>query len=65
VKARLDMSKVGATVQCPNHSCNARRTLSGQITRLSVETEQGVWGEVDAANWFVYPPEESPRQQGS
>ena len=56
VKAGLDMGKASATVQCPDPSCNTKRTLPGHITRLSVETERGMWREVDVVNWLVYPP---------
>jgi hypothetical protein len=58
VKAGLDMTRPNVTVQCPNPSCNAKRTLPGQITRLSVETEQGVWRSVDVKS-LIDPPQES------
>jgi hypothetical protein len=54
VKAVLDMSRTSVTVQCPNTSCTAQRTVPGQITRLSVETEQHVWRAVDL-DWLIYP----------
>jgi hypothetical protein len=47
VKARLDMSKPGVPVQCPNSPCKVTRTPPGQITHLSVETDLGVWRDVD------------------
>src|SRR5262249_31286356 len=40
VKAALDMSRTSVTVQWPNTACNAKRTIPGQITAWSVETEQ-------------------------
>ena len=58
VKAVLDLNKAGATVECADPSCRSRRTLPGQITRLSVETERDVWRVVDV-NWLVYPPEKT------
>jgi hypothetical protein len=58
VKAGLDMTRPNVTVQCPNSSCDAKHILPGQITRLSVETELGVWRSVDV-NSLIYPPEKS------
>ena len=58
VKAGLDMTRPNTTVQCPNPSCNAKHILPGQITRLLVETELGVWRSVDV-NSLIYPPEKS------
>jgi hypothetical protein len=55
VKAGLDMTQPNVTVQCPNPSCNVKRTLPGQITRLSVETGLGVWRVVDV-NSVIDPP---------
>jgi len=51
VRAVLDMSKVSATVRCPNHACTVGRTLPGQITELTVETAPGVW--MDATEHFM------------
>jgi hypothetical protein len=47
VKGRLDMSKAGVTIRCPNSPCKVTRSLLGQIEHLSVETERGVWRRVD------------------
>jgi hypothetical protein len=47
VWAVLDMTKVSATVQCPNPSCKVTRTLPGRITELSMETAPGAWIWVD------------------
>jgi hypothetical protein len=55
VKAILDMSKAGMTVQCATPSCKASRALPGEITRLWTETEQRAWDEVDV-NFLIYPP---------
>jgi hypothetical protein len=43
VRAVLDMTKVSATVRCPNPPCRVTRTLPGQITELTVETAPGLW----------------------
>jgi hypothetical protein len=58
VKGILDMDKAGAVVECRNPSCKARRTLPGQVTSLSVETDQYVWRGVDL-NWLAYPDQQN------
>jgi hypothetical protein len=58
VRAGLDMTATDAsvTVQCPDTSCNTRRTLPGQIVRLVIQNKQdAVWRSVDV-KWLVYPP---------
>jgi hypothetical protein len=59
VKVVLHMTKTSVTVQCPDTSCKATRTLPGQITGVSIQNAPDVpWRSVDV-NWLVYPPQES------
>ena len=58
VKAVLYMTKASVTVQCSDTSCKATRILPGQITRVSVEIEPGVWRKKEL-DWLVYPDQQS------
>jgi hypothetical protein len=49
MKAILHMSDTSVTLRCPTPSCKITRTLPGQITKLSLETEPGVWRGVDVS----------------
>ena len=53
VKAILDMSDTSVTVPCQNPSCKITHTLIGQITQLFVETEPGVWRQVDVSKMRI------------
>ena len=44
------MTDTSMPVRCPTPRCTATRTLPGEITKLAVETELGVWKEVNVSS---------------
>jgi hypothetical protein len=44
------MNDTSMTVRCPTPTCTVTRTLHGEITKLSVETELGEWKEVNVSS---------------
>src|SRR5215813_12539616 len=55
VWAVLDMTKVSATVRCPNPPCKVSRTLPGQITELTWKQRQEWIGHGYYRAYFISP----------